>query len=82
MIDLKENLKKIVGRFNDPEELTYFLGLVLIDYAARSDKLDALAVSFEYVLDELTGNDMFGTEGQCDPRGDMRNGIFSVWEIE
>lgn len=26
-----------------------------------------------YFLDEQLDNDMFGTEGQCDPRGDKRN---------
>lgn len=28
---------------------------------------------FDDVLDELLNNDFFGTEGQCDPRGDHRS---------
>jgi len=27
---------------------------------------------FDEWLDELLGDDQFGTEGQCDPRGDRR----------
>ena len=28
---------------------------------------------FNEMLDDLLGKDFFGTEGQCDPRGDHRN---------
>lgn len=28
---------------------------------------------FDTLLDELLENDFFGTEGQCDPRGDHRS---------
>lgn len=28
---------------------------------------------FNMFLDELASQDAFGTEGQCDPRGDQRN---------
>lgn len=33
-------------------------------------------------LDELRLNDAFGTEGQNDPRGDFRNGDWSMNNIE
>ena len=30
-------------------------------------------LKFNDLLDELLSQDFFGTEGQCDPRGDHRN---------
>jgi hypothetical protein len=32
-----------------------------------------IAEKFNEALDELLGEDFFGTEGQCDPRGDHRD---------
>ncbi len=40
-----------------------------------SDYLDTM-------LDELLGQDAFGTEGQCDPRGDFREGDWSMDHVE
>lgn len=40
-----------------------------------SDKLDAL-------LDDLAEDDFFGTEQQLDPRGDGREGVWSMWTVE
>ncbi len=40
------------------------------------DEPDQQALWVEWLnrgLDELKGDDFFGTEGQCDPRGDQRN---------
>jgi len=34
------------------------------------------------MLEKLYGHDAFGTEGQCDPRGDGRNGSFDMWCVE
>lgn len=34
------------------------------------------------VLDEGLEHDFFGTEGQCDPRGDRRNGDWSMTRVE
>lgn len=33
-------------------------------------------------LNELRDNDVFGTEGQADPRGDYRNGSWSMTFVE
>jgi hypothetical protein len=33
----------------------------------------AFLTDFNHFLDELRDNDVFGTEGQCDPRGDNRD---------
>lgn len=37
---------------------------------------------FESMLTNLKNDDFFGSEGQCDPRGDMRNGYFSMSKVE
>ena len=36
------------------------------------------ALELDRVLDGLRDDDFFGTEGQCDPRGDGRNGTQSI----
>lgn len=36
----------------------------------------------EDLLTELHNEDAFGTEGQCDPRGDFRNGYWSMNHVE
>ena len=33
-------------------------------------------------LDMLSEEDAFGTEGQIDPRGDQRNGEWSMYNVE
>lgn len=33
----------------------------------------AFLTDFNVFLDELVSQDVFGTEGQCDPRGDQRD---------
>jgi hypothetical protein len=46
------------------------------DYATTfSEALDP-------VLDSLQSDDAFGSEGQSDPRGDMRNGEWSMDNVE
>lgn len=42
------------------------------------DLVDLYADSLDNMLDELRFNDQFGSEGQCDPRGDFRNGEWSI----
>lgn len=47
----------------------------MADMAERDEEhASALAEELEPMLDAMHGNDFFGTEGQCDPRGDFRNG--------
>lgn len=45
------------------------------DYEMFNDAMDDM-------LDRLHCEDAFGTEGQCDPRGDFRNGVFTMTESE
>jgi hypothetical protein len=42
------------------------------------DDAEMFAESLEQMLDDIHSNDGFGTEGQCDPRGDFRNGRWSL----
>lgn len=51
---------------------------------AKDSKDDAemFADELEPMLTEVHGNDGFGTEGQCDPRGDFRNGRWSMKKVE
>lgn len=36
------------------------------------------SLEFESLFDELRSQDAFGTEGQCDPRGDQRSGTWAM----
>lgn len=40
---------------------------------------EILAEELEPWLDSLASDDFFGTERQCDPRGDMRVKEWSIW---
>lgn len=46
------------------------------------DMAQEFVVAVDDMLDEMLGQDAFGTEGQCDPRGDQRNGDFDIWSLE
>jgi len=46
------------------------------------DDAEVLSDVLEDVLTDLHSNDFFGTEGQCDPRGDFRNGEWSMNNVE
>lgn len=51
---------------------------------AKADKgdADAFADMLEEGLSDMHSMDGFGTEGQCDPRGDFRNGKWSMKKVE
>ena len=51
---------------------------------ATSDEDDAemLSETLEAGLNDLASGDGFGTERQCDPRGDGRNGDWSMTRVE
>lgn len=48
----------------------------------RTNDEDDIADMLDSALDELASNDAFGSEQQCDPRGDFRNGDWSMWDVE
>ncbi len=43
---------------------------------------DAFADDLNAMLDEIQSQDGFGTEAQSDPRGDFRNGRWSMKKVE
>lgn len=46
------------------------------------DNAAMFAEMLENNLDELNVEDAFGSEGQSDPRGDFRNGEWSMTKVE
>ena len=46
------------------------------------DDAKGYAEAIDIMLDNLHAYDFFGTEAQSDPRGDYRNGDWSIHEIE
>jgi hypothetical protein len=51
----------------------------------RPDSEDAVnewAESINTMLDDMKNNDQFGSEASTDPRGDFRNGEWSIFEME
>lgn len=48
----------------------------------NEDDAEMLAEALDEMLDDIASNDGFGTEQQCDPRGDFRNGEWSMDRVE
>lgn len=44
-----------------------------IDWAEDCNCLEDIKCAIDDVLDDWHSDDAFGTEGQCDPRGDARD---------
>lgn len=44
------------------------------------DDVEEWSSVLEEMLDDLHGTDFFGTEGQDDPRGDFRDGQWSLYD--
>ena len=63
---MKNNLKTTLARLNKMIEEV-------------EDFAEELATILEEFLDEYLSNDGFGTEGQNDPRGDFRDGEWSIF---
>lgn len=61
----QQRVSKVLGRLT---------GLAIEDEA----EAEMIAESLDVMLDDLHGNDFFGTEGQADPRGDFRDGEWSM----
>ena len=58
--------------------LTRLIALVKDD----KDFADGLSDDLDYILNDIHGQDGFGTEAQCDPRGDFREGDWSMIHVE
>ena len=61
----QQRVAKVLGRLT---------GLAIEDEA----EAEMIAEALDVMLDDLHGNDFFGTEGQADPRGDFRDGEWSM----
>lgn len=48
----------------------------------NDDDAEIIAEELETWLNDLLHDDFFGTEGQTDPRGDFRNGQWSMTRVE
>jgi len=46
------------------------------------DCAEMFAEDLDPMLDDIHSKDGFGTEGQCDPRGDFRNGDWGMGRVE
>lgn len=54
------------------------IALAQDDDAFRKEIIDQLNI----ILDDMYEVDAFGTEGEIDPRGDQRNGVFTMYNVE
>lgn len=54
----------------------------MLNMLEDEDYIDMFCRSLDEMLDEILHSDGFGTEGQCDPRGDFREGEWSMWNVE
>lgn len=75
----EECIEDLVYYYNDAFEQT----ISNINELKETVKIidpDLFAEKMDDILDEQ--GDAFGTERQCDPRGDFRNGEWNMWEIE
>lgn len=48
----------------------------------NTDDAEMFADMLENALTDVHGMDGFGTEGQCDPRGDFRDGRWSMSKVQ
>lgn len=67
MTKLQKNVATVLRRMADAAE-------------KNLDDAEMFADALEPLLDEIHMDDGFGTEGQCDPRGDFRNGKWSIYK--
>ena len=55
---------------------------MIVQARENEDDAEMFSDELEVMLTEIHSNDGFGTEGQCDPRGDFRNGMWSMTRVE
>lgn len=69
----QQRVAKVLGRMS---------AMAMADEGYAGMFTDLLENVLENGLNELNGEDAFGTEGQNDPRGDFRNGSWSMRHVE
>lgn len=73
---------EFIASFNGEMGTSFTTIADIMTYVESSGFDDEIADALEAVIEELGSDDVWGTEGQNDPRGDFRNGQWSMWEIE
>ena len=69
--DIKANVLRVLEEIKSRVEKPDYDGAV-----------EEWAEALDTMLEEMHNNDQFGTEGQTDPRGDFREGQWSIHEME
>ena len=69
--DLKLNVLRVLEHIKNKIENPNYDG-----------EIEEWANSLDSMLDDMKNNDQFGTEASIDPRGDFRNGEWSIFETE
>lgn len=64
------------------QRVAVVLNRMLSQVLTNGDDAEMYSSLLDEMLDNLAGEDAFGTEGQSDPRGDGRNGSWNMSRIE
>lgn len=64
------------------QRVAIVLNRMLAQVLINGDDAEMYASPLDEMLDNLAGDDAFGTEGQADPRGDGRNGSWNMRHVE
>jgi hypothetical protein len=67
---------------NTQKRVIAVLSRMLVQVQHDSDAACVYADILEDQLSSLQADDFFGTEGQTDPRGDMRDGAWSMSRVQ
>lgn len=68
--DLKTNVLRVLDEIRNRVENPDYDGAV-----------DEWADSLDAMLNDMRHNDQFGTEASIDPRGDFREGHWTIWQM-
>ncbi len=64
------------------ERITVVCGRIVETSIADEAMAEVYATGLQAMLTSLEDNDFFGTEGQCDPRGDQRDEEWSMDNVQ
>lgn len=74
-----EEMRKLNNQTDEQKRVLVVLDRIRQQVEDDPDNAIMYAEILEEGLDLLLGEDAFGTEGQCDPRGDMRDDKYSMF---
>lgn len=64
------------------DRLTYLLGMIAGQINATPELVEPFARVINEALETLNSRGHFGRLGDLDPRGDMRKGEWTAWNLE